>query len=39
MSTLRRLASTPAPAALRGWRAELLTAAVLAGGIIAQLAG
>ena len=41
MDTLRRLAHSPAalPAPLREWRAELLTAAVLVGGIISMLAG
>jgi len=38
MRTLRRLATTPPPG-LAGWRAELLTFAVLLGGIAAMLAG
>jgi hypothetical protein len=39
MSTLRRLAATPPPAGIAGWRAELITAAVLLGGIVSMFAG
>lgn len=39
MLTLRRLASTPPPRLLRGWRLELLTAAALAGGLVGMLTG
>jgi len=39
MRTLRRLAATPAPRALRGWHLELLTAAALFGGIVGQATG
>jgi hypothetical protein len=36
MRTLRRLVATPAPG-LAGWRAELLTGAVLLGGVVSML--
>lgn len=39
MSTLRRLATAPTPAALRAWRVELLTAAALLGGLYGMLTG
>lgn len=39
MPALRRLATTPPPARLAGWRAELITLAVLAGGLVGMLAG
>jgi hypothetical protein len=38
VSTLRRLAP-PLPAAVRGWRLELLAAATLAGGLLGQMTG
>jgi hypothetical protein len=38
--TLRRLAHTPPlPARLAPWRAELLTSAVLAGGLVGMVTG
>jgi hypothetical protein len=39
MHTLRRLAHTPNPARLRGYRAELLAVALLAGGLLGMLTG
>jgi hypothetical protein len=39
VTTLRRLAALPTPTALAGWRAELLAAAVLAGGLVGMATG
>lgn len=39
MSTLRRLATLPAPRALRGWHLEALAGAALLGGICGMLTG
>lgn len=40
MNTLRRLAHTPAlPPRVAAWRAELYTAALLAGGLLGLLTG
>lgn len=39
MTTLRRLAATPAPARLAAWRYELLALAALAGGLAGQVTG
>jgi hypothetical protein len=39
MRTLRRLATSPAPRHLTAWRAELLTLAVLAGGLVGMATG
>lgn len=39
MRSLRTLVQQPTPAILREWRAELLTAAVLLGGVVSMLAG
>ena len=39
MSTLRRLAHSPAPALLRGWHLEALAVAALVGGVVGMLAG
>jgi hypothetical protein len=40
MQTFRRLAHSPSwPPVLREWRAELLTVAVLAGGLVSMLSG
>jgi hypothetical protein len=39
VSTLRRLASIPAPAALRGWHLEALALTALVGGLIGMATG
>jgi hypothetical protein len=39
MTTLRRLAHSPAPARLRGWHLELLAAAALLGGVVGMISG
>lgn len=39
MVTLRRLAHSPTPRRLAPWRAELLTTALLAGGLLGMLNG
>jgi len=39
MRTLIRLASSPSPRGIAGWRLELLAGAALAGGLVGQLTG
>lgn len=39
MRTLRRLAHTPAPTAVRGWHLELLAAVALVGGLVGMATG
>jgi hypothetical protein len=39
MRTLRRLATLPAPRAVRAWHLEALTLAALAGGLLGMVTG
>jgi hypothetical protein len=39
VTTLRRLAATPAPAVLHAWRWELRAGFLLVGGLVAQVLG
>lgn len=39
MNTLRRIAHSPAPRAIAGWRLELLALAALVAGLAGQVSG